>query len=314
MRFAPKQATDDASARSGIDALHAALAGGVNTIHSSVDYGTQWALERALRAHPQRGEIQHIIKVQTPDYNDDHFEPADFVSTIDQALSALHTERIAIVQHLQRGPRISKDDVYSPAADPARIAAMAEVNLALLDTFSRLKAQGKVGALATFPHTIGFAEPAVESGVFSGVVHYFNLLENEIAPLLPQMAARDMGLIAIRPLLQGLLTNARMDRSRLAEGDKRRGDNWSAWYALLGDVRGALEAEGEDLSELTAYSLAFCLSHPCVTTLVTGINTAAQAEALLAALDRDRPSSAVIDTARRATRQRPEIPKSTVFG
>ena len=39
-------------------------------------------LERALAEHPKRHELHHIVKVQTPDYDDDGFDPVEPVPDV----------------------------------------------------------------------------------------------------------------------------------------------------------------------------------------------------------------------------------------
>jgi aryl-alcohol dehydrogenase-like predicted oxidoreductase len=161
---------------------------------------------------------------------------------------------------------------------------------------------------------MGFATPALETGVFHGMAHYLNLLETEAVPLLSELQARGMGFIAIRPLLQGLLTDARADRKALPPGDKRLEARWDAWYARLARARATLESMGEDLSHLTSYALRICLSHPAVSTLVTGMSTSGQVDELLSALDADPPSIDALERAHRVAAGSAAIDKSTLFG
>ena len=60
-----------------------------------------------------------------------------------------------------------------------------EVTASLKEEFSRLREEGKVGYLASFPCTVGYAHMVVESGEFSGLVACFNALETEMVDLLP---------------------------------------------------------------------------------------------------------------------------------
>ncbi|MEX0925125.1 MAG: aldo/keto reductase [Dehalococcoidia bacterium] len=314
MRFAEKTPGDDERSQEGMRALHAALDGGVNVIHSSGEYGTRWALNKALANHPKRNDLHHIIKVQTPDYEDDGFDASELISQVEHALKDLHTDCIDIVQHLQRGPRTTKEDAYGPEGDPARIGAMPSVNEAMLETFERLREQGKVGYLTTFPHTVGFAKAALESGAFSGMVHFYNLLETEMAQFFPEFEKKGMGFIGIRPVLQGMLTDKRINRSTLPDDDARKGSGWDQWYALLDAVRAELESMGEKPGSWTSYAMKFSLAHPAVTTVVAGINSQSQAEELIAACDGNYPDTSVVEAVQRVTASLPEIRKETIFG
>ena len=87
-KFVQKNQTEGGEV--GQDALAAAISMGVNTIHSSTDYGTSWALEPALRNHPKRHELRHIAKVSVPDYHETRFDKATFRTVIEQSLRDLH--------------------------------------------------------------------------------------------------------------------------------------------------------------------------------------------------------------------------------
>lgn len=294
----------------GRRALQAALDGGVNLIHSSGDYGTRWLLGEVLDKHPKRSEVHHVIKMTTPDYAEEDFDPKVMRATVEEALTDLHTERIAIVQHLQRGPKVSKSDAYSETGDERRVAGLNRYLEALTETFEELREEGKVGYLATFPHTLGYAGPAVGSGAFKAVVHFLNLVEPEALDLLDELQARGMGFLAIRPLLQGMLTDKRSDRDALAPDDIKRVPNWDAPYALWHRVR---EIIGEEPDSWTQYALKFALGHPAVTSLVASANSAEQTETLLEACDGDYPSRETLRAVRAAVAEIGMFSKSELF-
>jgi aryl-alcohol dehydrogenase-like predicted oxidoreductase len=102
MRFVRGSHTDNDPAV-GKRTLEEALDHGITTIHSSYEYRTRWAVGEVLATHPKRHEVKHIIKAPVPDYEYQGFDPAKFRKLEEEALSELHAERIAIVQHLQRG-------------------------------------------------------------------------------------------------------------------------------------------------------------------------------------------------------------------
>ena len=112
MRFAEKEEGEDEKSQAGQRALERAIERGVNFIHSSYEYGTRWSMGRVLREHPKRRELHHIIKVPVPDFEDEgQFDDAKFRLRIEEALRDLHTDRIAVVQHLQRRKPIEDDRV-----------------------------------------------------------------------------------------------------------------------------------------------------------------------------------------------------------
>jgi aryl-alcohol dehydrogenase-like predicted oxidoreductase len=288
MRFVPglhqKNDLDEGKA-----ALEAALANGVTTIHSSYEYGTRYALGEVLGRHKGSTRLKHLIKATVPDYDDDRFIPARFRDMVETALRELHAERIDIVQHLQRG--VDKAIIYDERGDPARIDAMPTVNAALRETFDKLKDEGKVGYLATFPHTPGFAKAAIESGAFDGMVAFFNLAETEMVPFLDAMRERGMGYVTMRPYCQGLLTDKWKNPSTLPEGDPRRGPD----LAHVRERFQRLQAElGHEVESWTTLAVKFALADPLFPSVILGMNTVAQVETALTAADGDYPDPSFI--------------------
>jgi aryl-alcohol dehydrogenase-like predicted oxidoreductase len=289
MRFVPgaKGNPDEAE---GVRALHAALDAGIDTIHSSHEYGTRYALDKVLRDHPKRHELKHVIKVQVPDYEDAAFDPAEFRAQIEEGLRDLHTDRIAVAQHLQRG--VPKDIIYDERGDPPRIAAMPAVNEALQETFEKLRDEGKVGHLATFPHTTGFAKAAIESGVFEGMVAFFNLVETEMYPFFGAMQERGMGLFSMRPFREGVLTDKRADRRRLPPDDPHLASSSDGAYRRFEALQREL---GGEVSSWSRLAVKFSLAHPVICSVILSMNTVAQVESVLAAADGDYPDPAFVD-------------------
>ena len=278
MRFAAKEPGSDPRSSAGQGALERALERGVNFIHSSYEYGTRWSLGSVLKEHPKRHELHHIIKVPVPDFDDDgRFDAAKFRLRIEEALAELHTDRIAVVQHLQR---------YKPNTDEARIADIAAVHEQLGETFERLREEGKVGYLTTFPYTPGFAEAALGSGDFSGMVAYYNIIEMEMAEFFPAMETRHQGFFCIRPFMAGLLTDQRADRSRLKEGDRLADASNDAAYERLALLESSLELQVESW---TAFAVKFALIHPLVTSLIVGLNTPEQVDQVIDAANGQYP-------------------------
>ena len=127
MRFAAKGGADDERSRAGRQALERALERGVNFVHSSYEYGTRWSVGKVLAGHPRRHEIHHVIKVPVPDFDDGgSFDAAKFRLRVEEALSELHTDRIAVIQHLQRAEP-NRDELRLPAVAADRRAAPGDV-------------------------------------------------------------------------------------------------------------------------------------------------------------------------------------------
>ena len=132
----------------------------MNFVHSSYEYGTRWSVGKVLAGHPHRHDIHHVIKVPVPDFDDGgRFDAAKFRLRVEEALTGLHTDCIAVLQHLQRA---------EPNSDDKRVPDVAAVDEPLREVFETLRAEGKVGYLTTFPYTPAFAEAALATGSFSG--------------------------------------------------------------------------------------------------------------------------------------------------
>ncbi len=293
MRYASKSGTEDEVSAAGRRALEEAIERGVNFIHSSYEYGTRWLTGSVLEKHPKRSELLHIIKVNVPDWGVARFDKKDFRRQIEEALRDLHTDRIAVVQHLQRG-EVPRELGYSDAGEPRRLSDYDAVIGPLAEVFEELKQEGKVGYLTTFPYTVGYARRALDSGLFAGVVAYFNMLETEMLDLFPAMRERGQGFIGIRGLMAGLLTDRRHDRNALPEGDRFADDEYRRAYDQLDALKAKLT---EPVESWTNLALRFSIADDTIASTVVGINSPEQLHGVLDALDGPRPSAQMIAAA-----------------
>lgn len=285
-RYASPEGVADERSRAGAAALRRAIDRGITCIHSSHEYGTRWLTGEVLKDHSRRHELHHVIKVNEPDFGEERFDRTRFRQTIERALRELHTERIAVVQHLHRGSA-TKATVYSGEDDAIRTREFDRDKEALVTETDRLRQEGKVGALASFPYTVPFARHAVASGVYGGLVIYLNLLETEWLELFPEMERRGMGVIGIRPLCAGMLTDKRIDRSLLPATDRLSAPEWDAKYRQLAAVRQELPREPDSW---TRYAIQLSLAHPLVATSTLSINNEKQLDAALDAAKGPYPS------------------------
>ena len=281
MRYASKSGEMDDQSKAGARALEEAVDAGVNFIHSSFEYGTRWLTGEVLGKHPKRHELHHIIKVNVPDWGAPAFDKEKFRGQIEDALRELRTDRIAIVQHLHRGT-LERELGYCAEGEPKRLSEYDEVTEPLKEEFARLREQGKVGYLATFPYTVGYARKAVQSRDFSGVVAYFNALETEMLELFPEMEEAGMGFIGIRPFAAGLLTDKRVNRDSLPEGDRMRDSQFDRFYDQLAEFRKAIS---EEPASWISLALRLALADPRITSTVVGINTPGQLHEALRAVE-----------------------------
>ncbi|APX94013.1 hypothetical protein BWR19_14320 [Halomonas sp. 1513] len=305
------QAEAEQQNREGRRALEAALDAGVNCIHSSGDYGTRWMLSEILARHTKRHDIHHVIKMTTPDYEEGQVDPRVLRDSVEEALRDLHTDRIAVVQHLQRGPHVPKVEAYAAEGDARRIGALPAILEPLVETFDALKREGKVGHFITFPHTMGYARAALDTDAYAGVAHFFNVIEPEALPILDRLAQEGRGFLAIRPLLQGMLTDKRVQREGLPADDLKHRAGWDSRYALLDKIRAHI---GEPDGGWTDFALKFALAHPAVTSLVVSANNERQVEAMLAACDGNYPERDLLDQVYALVEEVGMPPKADLFG
>lgn len=286
MRFASQEPGDDEVSKTGQRALARAIERGVNFIHSCQGYGTRWAMGKVLKDHPKRKELHHIIKVGVPNFNDGgKFDAAKFRLLVETALQELYADRIAVLQHLQRA---------DPNADELRISHIPAVHEPMMELFGRLREEGKIGYLTTFPYTPGFASAALKTGDFSGMVAYYNPIEMEMAEYFPAMQEKGQGFFCIRPFMAGLLTDRRAERQQLPAGDRMLEGTWDSAYERLEILKSAF---GDDAGTWTRFATKFALIHPIVTSLIVGLNTPAQVDEVLDAADGAYPDQKVFDKA-----------------
>jgi aryl-alcohol dehydrogenase-like predicted oxidoreductase len=235
MRFSAKESGSDERSETGKRALERALERGVNFIHSSYEYGTRWAIGEVLKDHAKRQDIHHIIKVPVPDFDDGgRFDTAKFRLRVEEALRDLHTERIAVLQHLQRA-RPNEPTALTRYRRHQRRAARG-----FLETERRR--QGRL------PHDVpllaGLRLPGPVDGRLQWQVAYYNLLEMDMAEFFPAMEEQGQGFFCIRPFMGGLLTAPRADRDKLPAGDRMLDERWGPAYARLALLRRNWEKQG----------------------------------------------------------------------
>jgi len=287
MRAAAKEPDNDAKSKAGADALRKAIDGGVNFIHSSYEYGTRWMMSRVLKDHPKRHELHHVIKVPVPDFKDnDRFDAGKFRLRIEEALRDLHAERIAVLQYMWRS---------EPNTDERRLPLLPKILDDVVATFERLRDEGKVGYLMTFPYTVPCARAAVESGKFAGLIAYYNLVEMEMADLFEELERRGMGFVAIRPLYQGILTDERADQASLKPHDRFADEKYASDFAKRQKIAEAFRDQIGD--SMTSFAIRFALAAPVVASVVVGLNTPAQVDGILAAADGPYPSMETVKKA-----------------
>ena len=286
MRFSAKAPSEDLISKTGQSAMEHAIERGINFIHSSYEYNTRWAMSRVLKNHPKRHDLHHIIKVPVPDWDDKgKFNATKFRLRIEEALRDLHTEHIDVLQHLQRD---------RPNDDDLRIPNIAATHEPLLECFTKLKEEGKVSYLTTFPYTREFADNVMQTGLFNGMVAYYNPIEMEMAEFFSRMEASGQGFFCIRPFMGGLLTDHRASRSQLPADDRFQDDRWDTAYKRLEKLQAGL---GDVIGSWTDFAIKFSLCHPTVTSLIVGLNSVDQVDGVIDAANGEYPDRAVFEKA-----------------
>jgi aryl-alcohol dehydrogenase-like predicted oxidoreductase len=197
-----------------------------------------------------------------------------------------------------------------PNSDERRVPLLGSILDDVVATFERMRDEGKVGYLMTFPYTVACALSAVETGRFAGVIAFYNLAEMEMADLFGDLEERSMGFVAIRPLYQGILTTERADRESLSEGDRLAGEKFAPDFAKRAGIAGAFRDEIEGSSGgMTGFAIRFALAAPVVASVVVGLNTPEQVEGIVAAADGDLPSMETVAKAQELWRSNSPAPE-----
>jgi aryl-alcohol dehydrogenase-like predicted oxidoreductase len=183
--------------------IRESLARGITTFHSSSEYppfGRFCGLLRHLRA--ERPEMQHIVKLAEPHFGDASFEEGRLRVKVDAYLAELGIRRIDIVQWMWRGDLKQEEE---------RLAGFARQREAIQAAFDALRREGKIGAVATFPYTTGFADAVLSAHFGDGLAVYLNPIEQGMRGHVERAASIGAGVVAIRPLAAGQAAAAGID-------------------------------------------------------------------------------------------------------
>lgn len=287
MRAATKEPAEDEKSKAGEAALHAALDAGINFLHSSYEYRTRWMMERVLKDHPKRHDLHHVIKLPVPDFKDGgRFDEAKFRMRVEEALKDLHAERIAVLQWMWRS---------DPNEDDLRVPMLPAILDDVMAAFEKMRDEGKVGYLMAFPYTVPCARAVVESGKFAGLIAFYNPIEMEMADLFGDLARRDMGFLSIRPLYQGILTDQRVDQKSLAADDRFRDPKYAEDFAKRAKVA---EVFADEIGgSMTGFALRFALASPLMASVIVGLNSPAQTEGVVRAVEEEFPDPSIVSRA-----------------
>ncbi len=172
---------------------------GVTSLHVSAEYDS-WDLTcqavRALRRARPNGAPEIVAKHAAPHFDEAGFDPVAARARIDALRRGLSVDRIDLVQWMVR---------HTPNDDAKRLDILKRDAEQAEETWSDLKRDGAVGAVALFPYSVAFLGAALALPWVDGIVDYLNLLERDAAPYLDALSASGRGFAAIRPLAAGQL-------------------------------------------------------------------------------------------------------------
>lgn len=218
-----------------LELLRASLDLGLTSFHSSHEYESFGRFCGLLRQLEGRGRVQHIVKLAEPGFGEEGFDGARLARAVDAYLSALGTERLDVVQWMWRG------DLKQEAR---RLEGFADAKAALAEAFGALQRAGKVGAVAPFPYSAGFADLCLDADFCAGLTVYLNPLEQEMLPQIQQAETRGMGIVAIRPFAAGKALEAGLGPADCIRSVLGRPSVATAvvTYSSLEHLRGLVEA------------------------------------------------------------------------
>ena len=170
---------------------------GVTSFHVSHEYDSYAfvcdALAALRRARPA-APIELIAKLAAPHFDETGFSAERLRERIEALLRQTPAERVDVVQWMVR---------HTPNDDAPRLAILERDRDAVAEAAQRLKAEGKIGALAVFPYSEPFRAAALAEPFVDGLVDYLNPHELEAAPWLDALQERGQGFVAMRPLFAG---------------------------------------------------------------------------------------------------------------
>jgi aryl-alcohol dehydrogenase-like predicted oxidoreductase len=196
-----KKVFDEASA---IRLVHAAIDQGVTLFDTGASYSDGNAeprLSKALSGLQNKHDL--VIATKAGSYTDqrgqwrEDFSPAGVLRTVEASLVRLRLDAIPLL-HLH-GPEI------------------ANINDDLLDTLSRLREQGKVLHLGVNSFKMSVIEHSMTFPLFGTMMIDYNILRPEREPIITELAARKIGILAGMALAGGLYSRERFRVRRIQD-------------------------------------------------------------------------------------------------
>ena len=254
-----------------IQALHAAVDGGMNFIDTSDAYGAGHS-ERVVGAFLKERPDRDQIIVCTKGGNNmvtgvRNFTPDYIRACVEGSLQRLGVDAIDV--YLLHNPTVAN--------------LQAEDSFEVLETY---RDQGKIKHWGVSVNTLAECELTVAAGRGAVMQMEYNILEQEPAGVFAKAQAAGVGVIARVPLKRGLLSGRFDEHWTFDEGDRRRQmfspEKLPALVAQVRQIEAAVADLGRPLAEV---AVRFCVSNPHVAVTIPGIRTPAQAKANAAACE-----------------------------
>jgi len=260
--------TDDAES---IRAVKRAFDLGCTFFDSADVYGwghSEEVLGISLEGH--RDDVRIATKVGGDFYHGGvrmNFDPGYIAFALDRSLRRLRTDRVDLYQ--LHNPPI---DVMG---DPATYEAL-----------ELLRREGKVVHYGVSIHQPVEAQVVAETGKAASIQLPLSIFRQEwIADVLPEAAARGLGVVAREPLANGFLTTAMRPDRAFPRGDIR--NPWprsmvTARVGAVGRIGALVVRDGQTLPQA---AIRFVLAFPEVSVVIPGAKTVGQVEENIAAVE-----------------------------
>ncbi|MFT6108377.1 MAG: L-galactose dehydrogenase [Planctomycetota bacterium] len=252
---------DEAAA---IDAVHAAIDGGINYFDTAPLYGFGLAEERLGRAlKGRRDEVIVATKCCRDGFTEFDFSGARVTASVEESLKRLGTDRIDVLQ-----------------IHDVEFGTVKDVLESALPAAHRLKEAGKVRFVGITGLPVRYLRSLAEVAELDTLLSWghCNLLEDEMEEeLVPIAKERGIGLINASPVLQGLLT-------------EREPPEWHRSPKPVIDMAPRVAALCREAGvDVAAVAVAYAVRRPAITTTIVGMRSRAEVEANIAALDLQIP-------------------------
>ena len=256
---------DDAS----LAAIQRALALGCTFFDTADAYGYGHSEELLGRALRQRSDVVVATKVGSNFYGE-HPVP-DFSASYIR--SALENSR----QRLQR----DVIDVYQLHNPPKDLLAEPRT----YEVLQQLKAEGRIRAFGVSVFHADEALTAIEAGQPDVVQLPYNLLNTDAERLFPVAQREGVGIVAREPLASGFLSGKYNVDAKFGPGDFRADLPRQYVQAMVSSAEAFRFLEAGGQRTLVQAAIRFVLEQEAVSTVITGVKTAVQAEEDLGAAE-----------------------------